>query len=335
MSQYAVLHIQKNGSQTMALGHHIDRTHTPENADPEKAELNQVLIDHGQNLDRAIENRIKQGYKKKTAIRKDAVKSVSLILTGSHDRMKEIEKENNLPAWIAVNRKWLENKYGKENIVSLALHRDESTPHLHAVIVPLSADGRLTAKDMVGNKKGLINIQDEYAQAMSNFNLERGIKGSRATHQDVKEYYKSLQSQEEPEPIKLGKPDFWTSSEKWAAEKQTEVDQAFQKLAAENKSLKASLILKNKSVKKLQEENRLMIDRLKKDKSINDKLGEEVLKWRTGNRTLDKFKLELARTDRFLDDKGYILSMPSFKQQDENKAKIEPVVKQKPKGYRL
>jgi hypothetical protein len=334
MSQFAVLHIQKNGGQTIALGHHIDRTHIPENADPDKAELNQVLIDHGQNLDRAIENRIKQGYTGKTAIRKDAVKSISLILTGSHERMKEMEKENNLPAWIAVNRKWLENKYGKQNIVSLALHRDETTPHLHAVIVPLTADGRLTAKEMVGNKKELINLQDEYAQVMSNFNLERGIKGSRATHQDVKEYYKSLQSQEEPEPIKLGKPDIWTP-EKWANKKQIEIDQAFQKLATENKSLKASLTLKNKTVKKLQEENRLMIDRLKKDKSINDKLGEEVLKWRTGARTLDKFKLELALTDRFLDEKGYILSKPSFKQQNENKAIIEPVIKQKPKGYRL
>jgi hypothetical protein len=335
MPQFAVLHIQKNGGQTIALGHHIDRTHIPENADPEKAKLNQVIIDHGQNLDRAIEARIKQGYTGKTAIRKDAVKSISLILTGSHERMKEIEKENNLPAWIAVNRKWLENKYGKQNIVSLALHRDESTPHLHAVIVPLTADGRLTAKEMVGNKKELINLQDEYAQVMSNFNLERGIKGSRATHQDVKEYYKTMNqgSNDIPTP-ELDTPPLM-NREKWAGSKQTEINQAFQELKTENKNLKAALILKNKATGKLQEENKMLREEQKKYLEVNSKLGKEVLRWRTGERTLDKFKLELARTDRFLDDKGYILSKPSFEQQNENKAKIEPVVKQKPKGYRL
>ena len=55
--------------------------------------------------------------------------------------------------WQRANIKFLEDEYGKENIVKLELHRDEKTPHFHAIVVPLTKDGRLSAKEVVGDRK--------------------------------------------------------------------------------------------------------------------------------------------------------------------------------------
>ena len=75
-------------------------------------------------------------------------------------------------------------------------HLDEKTPHIHATIVPLTPDGRLSAKEIVGNNKKLAELQDRYATAMQSFGLERGERGSKVTHRTTQEYYKGVNSLE-------------------------------------------------------------------------------------------------------------------------------------------
>ncbi|WP_252718126.1 plasmid recombination protein, partial [Acinetobacter soli] len=58
------------------------------------------------------------------------------------------EKET---AFFEQSRKWLESKYGKKNVVSTTIHRDETTPHLVAYVVPVDEEtGRLNAKKFIG-----------------------------------------------------------------------------------------------------------------------------------------------------------------------------------------
>lgn len=196
-NRYAVLHIQKCKSNVYALGRHIHRANTPHNADAERQHLNRhIIMPTDGNLMKAINERIADGYKGNTAIRKDAVKAISLILTGSHDIMKRIEEEGRLNEWVNANHDWLKNKYGPDNIVQLSLHMDERTPHLHAVVVPLTADGRLSAKEIVGNKRDLEKVQDEYhySMLMSGFyDFRRGIRGNRVRHTDINDYYRNLE----------------------------------------------------------------------------------------------------------------------------------------------
>lgn len=40
---------------------------------------------------------------------------------------------------------WVEATFGKENVIGLHLHLDESTPHVHAVVTPIK-DNKLQAK---------------------------------------------------------------------------------------------------------------------------------------------------------------------------------------------
>ena len=57
---------------------------------------------------------------------------------------------------------------------------DEKTPHMHLSFVPLTADGRLSAKEIVGNKKKLTQWQDNFWSHMVQTypELERGESAS-------------------------------------------------------------------------------------------------------------------------------------------------------------
>ena len=60
----------------------------------------------------------------------------------------------------------LESEYGRENIVGAAIHLDESKPHLHLDVVPLTEDGRLSAKEIVGGKGKMHQNQSKWLKQM-------------------------------------------------------------------------------------------------------------------------------------------------------------------------
>lgn len=190
--QFAVLHIEKGSGNATRLGSHIERKFNPSNADPQKRDLNKDIVTGSNNLNQDIDNRIEQSGAK---VRKNSVKHLNIVLTGSHEKMKEIEGDpKRLQRWIDDNYRFLKEKYGKKNIMRLSLHRDERTPHLHAVVTPITKDGRLSAKQIVGNKNDLQRLQDDYAKRMEQHELSRGVKGSRATHDSIQEYYARIQN---------------------------------------------------------------------------------------------------------------------------------------------
>lgn len=71
---------------------------------------------------------------------------------------------------------FLKERVGEENIISAVVHMDEKTPHLHLCFVPLTKDGRLSAKEILGNKKNMIRWQDDFYACMAERwpELERG-----------------------------------------------------------------------------------------------------------------------------------------------------------------
>jgi hypothetical protein len=199
---YAVYHSEKGKISTGGIGHHIDRAdgkeHSYRHADPDKKHLNQHISVTPLckiPLHQAIEKRILEGYKTKKAIRKDAVKYTTHILTGSHEKMKEIEADpGELQKWISANQLFISSEFGKDNIVRFVLHRDEKTPHIHAVTVNLTSDGRLSAKEIIGNRESMQTRQDRYAEAMKPFGLNRGLKSTGIKHEDAREYYGRINS---------------------------------------------------------------------------------------------------------------------------------------------
>lgn len=250
MPQFAVLHIKKAHSAVGGLGRHIDRTNIPLNADKDKQHLNHILVNHNDqgNLSKAIQNRISEGYMGKKAIRKDAVKGLNIVLSGSHERMKALEADGEgLDDWVEANQKWLNSEFGDKNVVSLALHMDERTPHLHAVVVPLTEDGRLSAKEILGNRTAMSDRQGRYGEAMKGFGLSRGIKGSRATHDSVQEYYARVNNPVESEIRAVEDKNLFGKVKGYKVDKSSLEGFVMTHKAIEmsNKNLKGDLALKN------------------------------------------------------------------------------------------
>jgi|SRR5690554_368584 hypothetical protein len=192
---FAVLHVTKfAGSGSGGIGAHIDRKHTPKNADPARTELNREIIPpRSSSMKKDIDERIQEGYTSTRKIRTDAVRAVGVILSGSHEQMKKIQASGRLDEWCQANLKFAQDKFGKDNLIRFTLHMDEKTPHIHAVFTPIK-DGKLHYKSFVDGKKGLTQLQDDYAREMERFGLNRGLKQTRTKHTTTREYYAKLEA---------------------------------------------------------------------------------------------------------------------------------------------
>lgn len=177
------------------LEKHCSREKIPKNADRERTQLNRSIYKDQLTLPQRFA-KMTEGQK----IRKNAVMAIEVLMTASPDAMKNMDT---LDAWIKENREWLCKEFGKSNVVRMYLHMDETTPHLHAVVIPIDEKGKLNCRSFLGGADKLSRLQDTYAKAMQPFNLERGIKGSKAHHKTVKEFYRAIEGAERkslPEP---------------------------------------------------------------------------------------------------------------------------------------
>jgi hypothetical protein len=97
-------------------------------------------------------------------IGKNQVRAIGVMLSGSPDDMKRIEEAGHLNDWCVDSVDWLEKTFGADNLVSAVLHRDETTPHIHATIVPVVTGERRKAKEekLIEGKKKLIVIFPAY-----------------------------------------------------------------------------------------------------------------------------------------------------------------------------
>ena len=214
---YAVLHLEKAKGSDAGMSAHIERTISPKNADPSRTHLNRELIQFPEgvtNRTQTIQYRLDNSQLTRK-IGKNQVRAIRVLLTGSHDEMKKIESSGQLDAWCNDNLLWLQNTYGKENLVSAVLHLDEQTAHLHATVIPITTGERRKAKldspskkkkpkdkprlcaDDIMSRAKLKEYQNTYAEAMQKYGLQRGIEGSEAKHVSTSQYYRDLVSKSE------------------------------------------------------------------------------------------------------------------------------------------
>lgn len=132
--------------------------------------------------------------------RSNGVKAIEFVLTFSPEAKNNIDVDK----WAEQNISWLSTEFGRAAILNAQLHLDESTPHIHALIIPLKRKNdvwRLCCRDFLGGASKLSALQDRYAKAMNEFGLIRGVKRSEATHQKIKEFYGNLNEPEALLPV--------------------------------------------------------------------------------------------------------------------------------------
>lgn len=175
---YAIMRFQKKTSGKLsACECHNERKKSAyksnPNIDPERSQYNYHLVEAPKyTYGRAIKERLNVVNCRK---RKNSVLLIETLITASPELMNELPEEEQRE-FFARAVEFFQKKIGKENVVSAVVHMDEKTPHMHLSFIPLTRDGRLSAKEIIGNQKHLSEWQTEFHEYMSErwTELERG-----------------------------------------------------------------------------------------------------------------------------------------------------------------
>ncbi len=185
---YAILRTAKLksfGEIGGSLSHNYRTRPTP-NANPIRTPDNSHSVSKSYLVMDGIKNRLPE----KT--RKNAVLAIEYLITASPEwsgwQNKEKEQE-----FFKRSVEWLQQKHGKENVIATSIHRDETTPHLIAYVVPIDGRGKLNARSFLGGRAALSKMQTDFHSKVKDLGLERGLEGSKAEHKTVKEFYAELQ----------------------------------------------------------------------------------------------------------------------------------------------
>ena len=218
-----------------------------------------------------------------------------LLFTATHQFFDNMSKED-IRKWADTCMEFVYEDLGytKEQVLHATVHLDEETPHLHCVVIPLikKVDKRtnterytISKKAYIKDKIHLSELQDKYHQRLTDkgYDLERGIKGSTAKHQKVKELKKTTRYYEQKVKVV-----------------NTKIDEAMKKFNEKQKTIKnipfnKTHVLVEKetfdSMNKVIEETKRAIDL---DPKIND-LFNEVDSFTKSHQSLEKENQNMKR----------------------------------------
>lgn len=165
---------KKSSRDVVMTIQHNTRERMPDNADPEKSKKNWV---YGGNT---LETIARFGELTPDKIRSNAVQAVELVMTASPEFSGPWADKKAADGTVTVGYlnacdKWAKEIFGKENLLHVAHHWDETTPHTHIVFVPLK-DGKLNAKSYIGGHRNRMKeLQEDFYQKVGKpFGLDRG-----------------------------------------------------------------------------------------------------------------------------------------------------------------
>ena len=178
MANYAILRIEKRklGSVTPINNHHErlkEKYKSNEDIDPERTRFNYHLVEPEGKYRQKVLDRIEEVGAKR---RKDSVVLQDVLITASPDWIDAKSYEEQVE-YFDHAFDFIANRYGRNNILSAVVHMDEAHPHMHLVFVPITPDGKLSSKTLMGGPKGMEKLQDDFHEHMSKKypDLTRGI----------------------------------------------------------------------------------------------------------------------------------------------------------------
>ena len=118
--------------------------------------------------------------------RKDAVLMCSFVISSDKTFFESLTETEERKFFYDATT-YFANKYGRENIISAVVHKDETTPHLHLNLMPLASE-RLCAKDLFCPKNLRILQTELYEKVGKRYGLDRGKENSQAKHLSTAEF---------------------------------------------------------------------------------------------------------------------------------------------------
>ena len=146
---------------------------------------------------------------------------VDFIISGSHDTLRDLafgtqevdysqgadnsglERRPEIERWAKDMYDALSGKFGEENILSFIVHLDERTPHIHADLVPVTQDGRISfskvfcGPDKYEFRRRSLALHDLFAEVNRKWGLQRGdsVAVTHAKKKSHEEYRRELSAQ--------------------------------------------------------------------------------------------------------------------------------------------
>jgi hypothetical protein len=151
------------------------------------------------------------------APQRNAAAAIEVAISASPDWFTD-KSTASAKEYFAEARKWLAKEFGAEQILGWATHFDETTPHMHVLLLPLTKTKEVRTREggkdvkrevektnqwsysssrVLGGPKGLVRLHDELAKALKSFGVERGVRGSEARHTDQRQWAAELKRREE------------------------------------------------------------------------------------------------------------------------------------------
>ena len=180
-AQYAILRFANyKGPEIGHIESHNERTKEKYASNPDvdtaRSHLNVHLVTPQRKYRAEAEKQIAEAC---CRTRSDSVRLVEALVTATPEFFKG-KKKAEIKAYFQEALDFIREHQDQKTIISAVVHMDEKTPHMHLCFVPLTADKRLSAKEIVGNKKKLTQWQDRFWEHMVKKypDLERGESAS-------------------------------------------------------------------------------------------------------------------------------------------------------------
>lgn len=228
-------------------------SHTNEDINWTKSSENIDLLQQKENFRTVVSNRISELDLKRRP-RSDATIMCQCLITSDNTFFKNMSRHEQND-FFKQSLDFIKAKYGERNLVSATIHYDERTPHMHVNFVPVTEDGRLSAKDLF-SPNSLRMLQNDYNRFIreNGYDLQRGEIDSKRKHLDVEEYkietrYKELEdTKKEVDYLEsINKSGILKAEKGKIAYSTKDVDA----IKNQNKSLKISNIKKDSEIKEL------------------------------------------------------------------------------------
>ncbi|HBO26156.1 MAG TPA: hypothetical protein DD657_05090 [Culturomica sp.] len=176
-----------------------------------------TAVDKSRRIDKEVDEIIKARLNPNARVTAISNRAVLVVFGGNRERMREMAfgsqevneyKETNghlirqpeIEQWAKDVYGFVCREFGEENVASFIVHLDETGPHAHCVFVPLTADGRLCSKEVIGGKnkvearQHMRDLHIRFAEVNRRYGLDRGddIHETGARHRSTAEYNRDL-----------------------------------------------------------------------------------------------------------------------------------------------
>lgn len=176
-----------------------------------------TAVDKSRRIGDRVEEIIKKRLRPDARVTAISNRAVMAVFGGNRERMREMAfgsqelneyeetnghliRQPEIERWAKDVYGFVCREFGEENIASFIVHLDEVNPHAHCVFVPVTADGRLCSKEVIGGKtkieaqKHMRELHTRFADVNRKYGLDRGddIHETGARHRSTAEYNRDL-----------------------------------------------------------------------------------------------------------------------------------------------